>query len=245
MKKTVIIYTSRKTGKEFTFEGFINEGTTAVLVDSEGGKHLYAISTLKKNYKKAELEIEVPEEEKPMTKHQKEALKKIQAAYNWIVGALENDVQDGNSEEMPAVEDMFEEVYSELFVSDFDIGYCGGKAPVCIRFAGKAFIREQLAKLFKEDGYEVSDELVKVPEKKQGHNNIVDGERINVRRDDAAETVTVKAFTGMLIGVFEIESQTDTEITVKAAKGMLKFDRTTGVQLNAKNPKVANRIEVC
>lgn len=252
MKKTVITYTSRKTNKVYTFDGMINEGTTAVLVDSEGGKHLYALSTLKKNYKRTETEIEVEEpkaEEKPMTKHQEDALKNLRGAYDFVVGGYENSVQDGDMEEMPAVEDLFDEVYGEAMSTRYGmvggLSISGGDAPICMKFAGKAFIREQLAKMFQADGYDVSEDLVKVPAKKQGHSNLVDGERINLRKDEGERLVNVRAFTGMLIGTFKVEKETKTTITVKTSKGKLKFDKETGVQLDAANPKYANRIEIC
>ena len=251
MKKTIITYTSRKTNKVYTFDGMINEGTTAVLVDSEGGKHLYALSTLKKNYKRTETEIEVEEpkaEEKPMTKHQKDALKNLRGAYNFVLGGYENSVQDGAMEELPAVEDLFNEVYSEAMNTRYDttggLSISGGDAPICMKFAGKVFIREQLSNMFKTDGYEVPEDLVKVPEKKQGRSNFVDGERVNLRMDEAEKTVNVRAFTGMLIGTFEVVKETSKTIIVKTHKGKMKFDRASGLQLDARNPKFANRIDL-
>lgn len=246
MKKTIITYTSRKTNKVYTFDGMINDGTTAVLVDSEGGKHMYALSTLKKNYKRTENEIEVEEpktEEKPMTKHQKAALENIYGAYSWVVGGHENDLQDGNTTELPPVEDMFEEVYDEAMNSSHHNGWHGGSAPFCMRFAGKAFVREHIAKMFREDGYEIPEELLKVPEKKKGHSNIVDGERVNLRIDADENVVVVRAFTGMLIGKFKVEKETSKTIIVKTHKGKMKFDKASGLQLDARNPKFANRID--
>lgn len=249
MKKTIITYTSRKNAsKTYTFVEAINDGTTAVLVDSEGNNHMYAMTTLRKTFKKSVEEVEVEEpktETKTMTKHQKSALKNIRCGYNWVIGGLENSVQDGHLEEMPAVEEMFEEVYDEVTSCTFDEGFCDSKAaPICMKFAGKKFIREQIAKLFRADGYEVYEELVAVPERKPGHSNFVDGERINLRKDEGEKVVNVRAFTGMLIGTFKIEKETKTTITVKTAKGKMKFDRETGVQINSSNKKFANRIEV-
>lgn len=120
----------------------------------------------------------------------------------------------------------------------------GGDAPICMKFAGKAFIREQLANTFKTDGYEVPEDLVKVPEKKQGHSNFVDGERVNLRMDEAEKTVNVRAFTGMLIGTFEVVKETSKTILVKTHKGKMKFDKASGLQLDARNPKFANRIDL-
>lgn len=249
MKKTIITYTSRKNAsKVYTFVDTINDGTTAVLVDSEGNNHLYAMTTLRKTFKKSVEEVEVEEPNTPtktMTKHQKDAMKNIRHGYNWVVGGLENSVQDGKMEEMPPVEEMFEEVYDEVTSCAFAEGFCDTKgAPICMKFAGKAFIREQLVKLFQEDGYEVPEELTKVPERKPGHSNFVDGERINLRKDEAEKVVKVRAFTGMLIGTFKVENETKTTITVKTAKGKLKFDKETGIQIDSNNKKFANRIEV-
>lgn len=56
--------------------------------------------------------------------------------------------------------------------------------------------------------------------------------------------VIVKAFTGMVIGEFEIVKQTKTKIGVVTKDGnKLIFNRMTGLQTNAKNPKFANRFE--
>ena len=251
MKKTIITYTNRKTNKVYTFDCMINDGTTAVLIDSEGEKHLYALSTLKKNYKKAETEVEVEEpktETKTLTKHQKDAMSNMRGAYNFVVGGYENSVSDGHMEEMPDVDAMFEEVYDEAMNTRYGIlgglSVSGGPAPICMKFAGKSFVREQIAKMFREDGYEVPEDLIKVPAKKQGHSNIVDGERVNLRNDDADKVVTVRAFTGMLIGTFKVEKETKTTIVVKTAKGSLKFDKKTGLQVNSNNSKFANRIDI-
>lgn len=174
--------------------------------------------------------------------HQKTAKKQIENAYNFIVGALENDVADGNAEEVPPVEQMFEEVYSEATTHLYGEGMCSNNpAPAAMQFAGKKFIRQTLAKLFKDNGYEVPDTLMKVPEKKQGAKSPYKDTPDSVGEDE----VVMRAFTGMLIGVFKIAKQTKTQITVEAANGAtLKFDRKTGAQIGAKNPKFANRIEI-
>lgn len=249
MKKTIITYTSRKNAsKVYTLVSSDEANNTAVLTDSNGAEHTMKLTTLRKTFKKSVEEIEVDEpkaETKTMTKHQQGALKNIRCGYNWVIGGLENSVQDGQMEELPPVEEMFEEVYDEVTSCTFDEGFCDSKAaPICMKFAGKAFIREQLVKLFQADGYEVSEELVKVPERKPGHSNFVDGERINLRKDEAEKVVKVRAFTGMLIGTFKVEKETKTTITVKTAKGKLKFDKETGIQLDSNNQKFANRIEV-
>ena len=59
------------------------------------------------------------------------------------------------------------------------------------------------------------------------------------------DEVIVRAFTGMLIGVFKIHKQTKTTLTVCKADGSeLKFDKKTGKQIGAKNPRFANSIEI-
>lgn len=144
MKKTIISYTSRKNAsKTYTFVEDINDGTTAVLVDSEGNNHLYAMNTLRKTFKKSveEVEVEDPKTEK----------------------------------EHP------------------------------------------------------------------------DGPRKNIKGDPTIvndDEVVMRAFTGMVIGVFKIEKETKTTITVKTAKGTLKFDKETGIQVNPNKKKFANRIDV-
>lgn len=247
MKKTIITYTSRKNAsKVYTLVSSDETNNIAVLTDSNGTEHTMKLTTLRKTFKKSveEVEVEEPKTE-TMTKHQKSARKNIRCGYNWVIGGLENSVQDGYLEEMPAVEEMFEEVYDEVTSCTFDEGFCDSKAaPICMKFAGKKFIREQIAKLFQADGYEVPEELVKVPEHKPGHSNFVDGERINLRKDEGERVVNVRAFTGMLIGTFKVEKETKTTITVKTAKGKMKFDRETGIQIDSNNKKFANRIEV-
>lgn len=250
MKKTIITYTSRKNAsKVYTLVSADEQNNHAILVDSEGAQHGMKLTTLRKTFKKSieEVEVEEPKHEEPktLTKHQKDAMKNIRHGYNWVVGGLENSVQDGKLEEMPPVEEVFEEVYDEITSCAFAEGFCDTKgAPICMKFAGKAFIREQLAKLFREDGYEVPEELTKVPERKAGHSNFVDGERVNLRKDEAERVVQVRAFTGMLIGTFKVEKETNTTITVKTAKGKLKFDKETGIQIDSNNKKFANRIDI-
>lgn len=251
MKKIVTVYINRKSGKEYTLISADEQNNHAILTDSEGAQHGMKLTTLRKTFKRVDQEIEVEEpkqetkkEEKHMTKHQEQALKNIRHGYNWVVGGLENSVQDGHMEKLPPVEDMFEEVYAEVTDCTFDTGFCDSKAaPICMKFAGKAFVREQIAELFRADGYEVPEDLVKVPSKKQGHSNIVDGERVNLRKDEAEKVVTVRAFTGMLIGTFKVEKETKSTIVVKTAKGTLKFDKKTGVQITEKK-KFANRIDL-
>ena len=74
-------------------------------------------------------------------------------------------------------------------------------------------------------------------------NVILVGEKAEVE-EKATKTVVMKAFTGMWIGEFEIIKETKKTITVATKKGELKFDKATGIQLDANNPKFANHIEL-
>lgn len=250
MKKTIITYTSRKNAsKVYTLVSSDEANNTAVLTDSNGAEHTMKLTTLRKTFKKSVEEIEV---EEPKTKeqsndtnlnrHQLLAKEKVTAAYNWNIGGLENDVQDGNREDMPPIEEMFDLVLDAVMTEDYGVGYCGPNVRTELRFAGNKFIRQTLADLFREDGYEVPDELLAVPEKKH-----LVGPRKNIKGDPSVvndDEVVMRAFTGMVIGVFKIEKETKTTITVKTAKGKLKFDKTTGIQIDSNNKKFANRIEV-
>lgn len=60
---------------------------------------------------------------------------------------------------------------------------------------------------------------------------------------EANMVVELKAFTGMIIGWFKVEEETKDTISfwTKSNK-YLTFDKMTDAQVNAKNPKFANRI---
>lgn len=250
MKKTIITYTSRKNAsKIYTLVSSDESNNTAILTDSNGAEHTMKLTTLRKTFKKSVEEIEVEEpktkeqsNDTNLTRHQLLAKEKVTAAYNWNIGGLENDVQDGNREDMPPIEEMFDLVLDAVMTEDYGVGYCGPNVRTELRFAGNKFIRQTLADLFREDGYEVPDELLAVPEKKH-----LVGPRKNIKGDPSVvndDEVVMRAFTGMVIGVFKIEKETKTTITVKTAKGKLKFDKTTGIQIDSNNKKFANRIEV-
>ena len=181
-------------------------------------------------------------EDKPeLNRHQKLAAKKVRAAYNWIVGGFENSVQDGAMEEMPPVEDMFEQVYDMVMTEDCGEGFAGGCSKTELRFAGKQFILNRIAACFKKDGYEVPEKLTQVKEKKH-----TAGERKNIKGNPGQvgeDEVVMKAFTGMVIGVFKIHKESKDTIYVKTQKGILGFNKKTGLQVAANNPKFANRIE--
>lgn len=58
------------------------------------------------------------------------------------------------------------------------------------------------------------------------------------------DVILLKTFTGMIIGEYEVIKQTKTKIGIVAKSGeKLIFNRMTGIQTNAKNPKFANRFE--
>lgn len=176
----------------------------------------------------------------PNPKHAAVAKQQLEDAYNWIVGGYINTVQDGEAEEMPPVEDMFDEVMGEATTHLYGKGICSQKpAPAAMRFVGKRFLIDTLTVLFQQDGYEVPACCTKVPEKKQTASRKYNDDPGEIAEDE----VVMRAFTGMLIGVFKIAKQTKTYIMIKTAKGdEMKFDKKTGLEMNAKNPRFANRI---
>ena len=180
----------------------------------------------------------------PNDKHVAVAKQQLEYAYNWIVGGYINTVQDGEAETMPPVEDMFDEVMDEATTHLYGEGMCSQKpAPAAMRFVGKRFLIDTLTILFQQGGYEVPACCTKIPEKKtkQGVKREYKDSPDSVGEDE----VVMRAFTGMLIGVFKIVKKTKTYISVETARGQsLKFDKKTGIQMDAKNPKFANRIEV-
>lgn len=106
-----------------------------------------------------------------------------------------------------------------------------------------------LRKTFKKSVEEIEEPKTKTKtltkHQKSALNN-VDGERINLRKDEAERLVNIRAFTGMLIGTFKIEEETETSIIVKTSgtKKALEFDKATGIQLNANNKRYANHMEI-
>lgn len=136
MKKTITVYTSRKTNKVYTLKGFSMDTLKSILVDTEGKEHLYSEETLKKNFKKSTKEVEV-----------------------------------------------------------------------------------------------------------KGHSP-----RKNVRGNTECledDEVVMRAFTGMLIGVFKVVSRGDEVIAVEMADGTRRnFSAETGKELNCKNPRYSNRIDL-
>lgn len=257
--KTVIINTRNfaKTGVYFTSDEVVKneDGIRHFLTRNDGEEVVVADSTFKRYYKTTEIqvetEVEVYEDEpipaketKPMTKHQKVAAEQLDNAYNWIVGGYENSVTDGDMEEMPSVEEMFNEVLDEATSHLYGNGMCSqNPAPAAMNFAGKRFILDTLADLFRADGYEVPENLLKVPEKRKatGPRKNIKGNPESVGEDE----VVMRAFTGMLIGVFKVAVKTEDVISVELANGThMDFNPQTGKELNAHNPRFANRIEI-
>lgn len=67
-----------------------------------------------------------------------------------------------------------------------------------------------------------------------------------ITKEQKVLMVTLKAFTGMNLGQYPVlpsHSDTTDVITIQTQKGILKFNAKTKLQLKAKNPKFANRIE--
>lgn len=61
--------------------------------------------------------------------------------------------------------------------------------------------------------------------------------------DEAQQVVEIKAFTGMVIGWFKVLAESKEAYTVMTKQGkFLDFDKNTDVQINAKNPKFANKL---
>lgn len=90
------------------------------------------------------------------------ATKNITGAYNWIVGENENTLQDyeEDSEQYKASYDYLysgdeitNDIYHGAITTEYDDGYCGGKAPKEMRFAGKNFCMNLIRELLKKDGY--------------------------------------------------------------------------------------------
>lgn len=70
-----------------------------------------------------------------------------------------------------------------------------------------------------------------------------DTAQIKAEEEAESNTVEVRAFTGMVIGLFKVVKETKTKLGVVTAKGdKLIFDKKTGLQINANNPRFANRI---
>lgn len=178
---------------------------------------------------------ETAEEQAPATSEEVEeapngwekiAKKNLKGAYNWIIGGLENTLQDceEDSEEyrsakktLADVELLALEIYHEGITTFFGGGMCGGKAPAEMRFAGKDFCIGYITKLLKKDGY------------------------LTTPKKEKAILVKMVAFTGMNIGEFNaVVTKQGYEVATKRT-GVLYFDKK-GIQTNAKNPKFGNKL---
>ena len=101
------------------------------------------------------------------------AKENITNTYNWIVGENENTLQDyeEDSDEYKASynylhsgNEIINDIYHEAITTKYGEGYCGGKAPTEMRFAGKDFCKKYITELLKKDGYLKDEET---PAKKQ------------------------------------------------------------------------------
>ena len=90
------------------------------------------------------------------------ATKNITGAYNWIVDENENTLRDyeEDSEQYKAsydylysCDEIMNDIYKSAITTEHDDGYCGGKAPKEMRFAGKNFCMNLIRELLKKDGY--------------------------------------------------------------------------------------------
>lgn len=260
MKKTIIetktvIINTRNNEQFASYEESIDVSldgsshTVITLFREDGTTKEVSMATFKRWYKSTEIQVETevevdePKIEKPIaeTKHQKAAKHNIYYGYGWIVGGHENDLSD-NGTEMPSIESMFEEVYDEVMSCTFDEGFCDSKAaPVCMRFAGKAFVKKYIAYLFSKDGYEVPEALYNAPERNTPYHT----RTVEIPEHLAEDEVIMRAFTGMFIGVFKITEKTNKVITVQLADGSpMEFDASTGKELNASKPQFANKLEM-
>lgn len=104
---------------------------------------------------------------------EKIAKENIKYAYDWITGENENVLQDyeEDSDEYKASynylhsgNEIMDVIYHEAITTEYGEGYCGGKAPSEMRFAGKAFCMAYIKELLTADGYlkdedEITDTL--------------------------------------------------------------------------------------
>ena len=160
----------------------------------------------------------------------------IKNCYNWIIGELENTLQDLEEDDpehikaqntLDDTDYLIDEIYHESITTLYTKGSCGGKAPTEMRFAGRDFCRNLIIKLLKKDGY-----YTPVVAKKTKKSVAAPVDNI---------LVTMVAFTGMNIGNFSaIKDGNGYAVTTKAGK-TLHFDEC-GVQTDAKNPKFGNKL---
>ena len=85
------------------------------------------------------------------------------AAYNWVIGGYENSILDGHINEMPPAIDLLDEVYSNIWNEpsatdglEIRTGYTIEELRSIAKFAGRDYIKGEIAKLLEEDGYKES-----------------------------------------------------------------------------------------
>lgn len=159
----------------------------------------------------------------------------IKNCYNWIVGGLENTLQDceEDSEEyinaqntLNDTDRLLDEIYHEAITTKYSTGMAGGKAPTEMRFAGRDFCRNYIIKLLKKDGYlNMNTKSAKKP---------------YIHRQNSV-TVKMVAFTGMNIGDFTAIKTQQGYVVITKTNKVLHFN-DAGVQTDAKNPKFGNKL---
>lgn len=165
------------------------------------------------------------------------AKKNMTEAYNWIVGGYENAVQDGEREQMPPAQEMFDMVFVEGTNSAYSEGLSGGKLPVGVRSVSREILKQHLIELFRKDGYKVDFEQKENKPKASGAAN-------HLHVEDGEELVTLHTFTGMIVGTYNVVSRKAGKIRINSVKGPMEFDAVTGKQVNARDPRYANYIDV-
>lgn len=159
----------------------------------------------------------------------------IKNCYNWIIGELENtlnDTEEDDPEHIKAqntLDDpdwLIDEIYHESITTLYTKSSCGGKAPTEMRFAGRDFYRNYIIKLLKKDGYlKMNTKSAKKP---------------YTHRQNSV-TVKMVAFTGMNIGDFTAIKTQQGYVVITKANKVLHFN-DAGIQTDAKNPKFGNKL---
>lgn len=81
-----------------------------------------------------------------MTKIQLQAKQQVKYAVDWILGGYENDILDGNREEMPSKEVLIDQIYEQVMTCTTYPGTVIYTPLKQIRFAGKKFILDEIEK---------------------------------------------------------------------------------------------------
>lgn len=219
-----------------------------------------------------------------LTGHEKIAKRNIINAFNWIVGELENGIEDGYKDEYVAegltLEEVKDSVYESAMNDLYDTGsVVYGRAPKEMRFAGEAFCRAVVDECFEKEatfliesmGWNKTedtkeDKKMTVKDlreeakalglkgisrmKREQLEQVIEEAKAQAEFEVEHEAkagapimVTMKAFTGMTLGEFEVVTIGSEIVIVATKKGEMAFDRNTGVQLHSNNPRFANKIE--